>query len=178
MKKETRFVLPALLLAAALFIFAGEAAAKPDWVTVKYTGTALRRQQNSRDTSGNYLLLVHKFDIINSSKNGDILTAIYDRKISWAGKFTITDIDMDDDEEEDDSADPVTWNVKFSINGTNPIKGEWYPGQVYKYEQTTPLSRLIRPYEDDWKLTNRAAFKNFNFKFEKLSFDFQVASHR
>ena len=80
------------------------------------------------------------------------------------------------DEEED--GDPVTWNVRFSINGTNPIRGEWYPGQVYKYEQTTPLSRLIRPYEEDWKLTNRAAFKNFNFKFEKLSFDFQVASHR
>ena len=176
MKKERQFVLPALLLAALLLVFAGEAAAKPDWVTVKYTGTSLRRQQNRQDTSGNHLLLVHKFDIINSSKNGDILTAIYDRKISWSGKFTILDIDMVDDEEE--SGDPVTWNVRFSFNGTNPIRGEWYPGQVYKYEQTTPLSRLIRPYEEDWKLTNRAAFKNFNFKFEKLSFDFQVTSHR
>jgi len=170
MRGKNRFGLLTGIAVLMLLAFASAALAKPGWVTVKYTGTQLRKQKNTTTGDGNHLLLVHKFDIINNSKNGDILTAIYDRKIRWNGVFTIPDIPG--------TTESPTWNVKFSMSGSNPYKGEWYPGQVYKYEHHVPLNKLFKPYGGSWKKTNEAAFKKFRFKFDKWSLDFQVRSHR
>ncbi len=182
MREKKRFGLFTGIAVLLLLAFASAALAKPDWVTVKYTGTQLRKQKNTKVGDGNHLLLVHKFDIINNSKNGDIITAIFDRKIRWNGVFTIVQMTSTTqyffDGKNSTTWKPAHWNVKFGMTGTNPYKGEWYPGQVYKYEHTIPLNKLIKPYDGSWKTTNEAAFKKFNFKFDKWSLDFQVRSHR
>lgn len=183
MKKATRFAVLVLLLTVLAAAFADEAAAKPNWVTVKYTGTVLRKAKNTKAGDGNHLQLVHKFDIVNNSKNGDVMTAIYDRKISWNGVFTITKMEIGKTHQGPSSSwkdpdKPASWNVKFSMTGTDPYKGEWYPGQVYKYEHSVPLNKLVKPYDGSWQRTNEAALKGFNFKFEKWSFDFQIQSHK
>ncbi len=73
---------------------------------------------------------------------------------------------------------PATWNVSYSGTYTNPIKGEWYPGQVYKYDISVSLNKLIKPFGGNWKKTNEAASRGFNFKPNTLSFDFGVRSHK
>jgi hypothetical protein len=183
MKKETRFALSVILLAVMAVAFADTAMAKPDWVTVKYTGVSLRKQEKTKPGDGNHLRLVLKFDIVNNSKKGDVMTAIYDRKISWNGAFTINKMEIGKTNQGPSSSwkdpdKPASWNVKYSMTGTEPYKGEWYPGQVYKYEHSVPLNKLIKPYDGNWQRTNEAAFKDFSFKFEKWSFDFQVQSHK
>jgi hypothetical protein len=180
MKKATRFAVLVLLLTVLAAAFADEAAAKPNWVTVKYTGTVLRKAKNTKAGDGNHLQLVHKFDIVNNSKNGDVMTAIYDRKISWNGVFTITEMEWKQTPATwpNEGWVPASWNVKFSMTGTNPYKGEWYPGQVYKYEHSVPLNKLIKPYDGSWQKTNGAALKKFGFKFGKWNLDFQVQSHK
>ncbi len=170
MREKKRFALFTGIAALLLLAFASAALAKPDWVTVKHTGTQLRKQKNTTVGDGNHLRLVLKFDIINNSKNGDIITVIFDRKISWNGVFTIPDYPG--------TMESPSWKVKFSMTGTNPYKGEWYPGQVYKYEHTIPLSKLFKPYNGNWRKTNESAFKKFRFKFDKWSLDFQVRSHK
>ena len=77
MREKNRLGLFAGIALLLLLAFSSAALAKPDWVTVKYTGTQLRKQKNTKVGDGNHLLLVHKFDIINNSKNGDIITAIF-----------------------------------------------------------------------------------------------------
>ena len=177
MREKNRLGLFAGIALLLLLAFSSAALAKPDWVTVKYTGTQLRKQKNTKIGDGNHLLLVHKFDIINNSKNGDIITAIYDRKIRWNGVFTILEIKSPPNHYPATWQSP-SWNVKYSMTGTNPFKGEWYPGQVYKYEHSVPLKKLIKPYDGNWKKTNEAAVKKFRFKFDKCSLDFQVRSHK
>ena len=73
---------------------------------------------------------------------------------------------------------PATWNVSHSGTYSNPIKGEWYPGQVYKYDITVSLNKLIKPFGGNWKKTNEAASRGFSFKPNTLSFDFGVRSHK
>jgi hypothetical protein len=182
MKKETRFALLVMLLAVLISAFVGEATAKPGWVTVKYTGTALRKQKNTKESDGNHLRLIHKFDIINNSKNGDVMTAIYDRTMSWNGVFTIKEMESSTeyffDGNNSTTWKPANWDVKFNMTGTEPYKGEWYPGQVYKYEHSVPLNKLIKPYDGSWQKTNERAFKKYGFKFGQWSLDFQVQSHK
>ena len=122
MRAEKKFGLFTGIAVLLLLAFSSAALAKPDWVTVKHTGTQLRKQKNTTVGDGNHLLLVHKFNIINNSKNGDIITVIFDRKISWNGVFTIPDYPG--------TMESPSWKVNFSMTGTKPYKGEWYPGQV------------------------------------------------
>jgi hypothetical protein len=163
MKGKVKFAVAAVLMAVFVAAFAAEALAYPSWITVKYTGSTLRYVKNKKVSDGNYLCLVHKFDIINNSKKGDILTAIYNRNISWNGELNLTKL----------YADP--FKVKYAMKGTSPYKGEWYPGQTYKYEHSVPLNSLIKPIRD-WKFTNEAAAKGCNFKMGRWKLDFQVAS--
>jgi hypothetical protein len=180
-----RFAAAAILIAAFLTAFAHISEAKPNWVTVKYTGASLRKNKKEgiNSSNKNYLILAVKFDIINDSKNGDIITAIYDRNLNWNGVFTVTEMYRKEEHIGMSSQTqmvwkPASWNVKSSFKGTEPYKGEWFPGQVYKYEHTVFLGSLIKPYNGDWKATNEQAFKKFGFKLEKFSLDFQVASHK
>jgi hypothetical protein len=176
----SKYALTVLLLAACLLSLAGEAAAKPDWVTVKYTGASLQTQKGKNNDDKNYRRLVMKFDIINNSKNGDVITAIYDRNISWSGVFTINQMErkVTNATWPNEGWVPASWNVKYSMKGTDPYKGEWFPGQVYKYEHSVPLGTLIKPYDGSWKMTNEATKRGFNFKFTNWSLDFQVQSHK
>jgi hypothetical protein len=169
MKRKTQFALTVVLLAVFAAVFAGEAMAKPNWVTVKYTGAALRTNKDKKIDDKNYRSLVLKFDIINNSKSGDIMTSIYDRNINWKGVFSIPDIGF--------YHNSPSWNVGYTMKGANPIKGEWYPGQVYKYEHSVPLGLLIKA-SDGWKLTNEGSLKGFKFKLGEWSLDFQVQSHK
>ncbi|WP_367337250.1 hypothetical protein [Aminivibrio sp.] len=82
MRGKNRFGLLTGIAVLMLLAFASAALAKPDWVTVKYTGCKLSTRKNTKVTDGNHRTLVLYFDIINNSKNGDIITAIYDRKIA------------------------------------------------------------------------------------------------
>jgi ABC-type transport system substrate-binding protein len=69
-------------------------------------------------------------------------------------------------------------NLKYSLTGTAPYKGEWYPGQVYKYEHSVPLYKLIKPL-DNWKKTNEGwKNKKTSFGLAKYSLDFDVQSHK
>ena len=180
--RKTRFVIAAMLIAVFLTAFAHVSEAKPGWVTVKYMGASLRTQEGKKDDDKNYRRLVLKFDIINNSKNGDVITAIYDRNINWSGVFTIKQMESNTeyffDGNNSTTWKPASWNVAYKMKGTEPYKGEWYPGQVYKYEHTVPLGALIKPYDGSWKKTNEATKRGFNFKFNKWSLDFQVASHK
>ena len=183
MKGKVKFVVTALMLAVFVATFAVEALAanKPNWVTVKYTGAFMRTTKNTKNTDGNHRSLVLKFDIINNSKDGRIMTAIYDRTISWNGVLTINGLvpeAMDLSLHPKYRYKPASWNVKFSMNGTNPYKGEWYPGQVYKYEHIIPLKSLIKPYNGDWVKTNEQSKEKPGFKLDKWSLDFQVSSKK
>ena len=164
--------------AALLLVFAPMALAKPDWVTVKYTGCKIVTTKNTKVTDGNHRRLVLYFDVINNSKSGEIITAVYDRKISYKGVFTINQMEWGTiyGPVETQGWKPVSWNISYSGRFTNPEKGEWYPGQVYKYDITIPLSTLIKPY-GDWKKTNEAVMRSFSFK-PTWSFDFSVQSHK
>jgi hypothetical protein len=175
-----QYALTMLVLAIFVFAFADEALAKPDWVTVKYTGVSLRTQKGKKDDDKNYQRLVLKFDIINNSKNGDILTAIYDRNINWSGTFTLPKMswEVSNATWPNEGWIPASWNVAFKMKGADPYKGEWFPGQVYKYEHSVSLGSLIKSYDGSWKKTNEAAKRGFNFKFDKWSLDFQVQSHK
>jgi hypothetical protein len=174
--------LTALMLAVCLFSLAGEAAAKPDWVTVKYTGASLQTQKGKNIDDKNYRRLVMKFDIINNSKNGDVITAIYDRNINWSGVFTINQMESSTeyffDGNDSTTWKPASWNVQYKMKGADPYKGEWYPGQIYKYEHSVSLGALIKPYNGSWKQTNEATKRGFGFKFNNWSLDFQVQSHK
>jgi hypothetical protein len=183
MKRKLQFALTMFLLAVFAAAFAGEAMAKPDWVTVKYTGAALQTQKGKKDDDKNYRRLVLKFDIINNSKNGDVITAIYDRNINWSGVFTVNQMYRKEEYVGMTSQTQMvwksaSWNVAYKMKGTEPYKGEWYPGQVYQYEHSVPLGTLIKPYDGSWKKTNEATKRGFGFKFNKWSLDFQVASHK
>lgn len=168
-----------MLLAAVLaLVFASAAWAKPEWISVKYTGCKIVTAKNTKVTDGNHRKLVLYFDVINNSKSGEIITAVYDRKISYKGPFTINQMEWGTIHGPVGTQGwkPVTWNISYSGHFTNPEKGEWYPGQVYKYDITIPLNKLIKPY-GDWKKTNEAVMKSFSFK-PTWSFDFSVRSHR
>jgi hypothetical protein len=181
MRGKNRFGLLAGLAVLLLLAFASAALAKPGWVSVKYTGCKLLTGKNTKVTDGNHRKLVLYFDVINNSKSGDIITAIYDRKISYKGVFTIHKMEqglVQNGVIQSQGWRPATWNVSYSGKYTNPIKGEWYPGQVYKYDVSVPLNKLIKPFGGNWKKTNEAASRGFNFKPEKLSFDFEVRSHK
>ncbi|MDR1510196.1 MAG: hypothetical protein LBS53_11215, partial [Synergistaceae bacterium] len=179
--RKMRFALFAALLTAFVFASARVSEAKPDWVAVKYTGAYLQTQKGKKEDDKNYRRLVMKFDIINNSKNGDVITAIYDRNINWSGVFTINQMEWGKvyagGVVEMDGWKSASWNVAYKMKGTEPYKGEWYPGQVYKYEHSVPLGALIKPYGGSWKKTNEATKRGFNFKFTKWSLDFQVKSH-
>ena len=182
MKGKVKFVVTALMLAVFVATFAVEALAanKPNWVTVRYTGAFMRTNKNTENTDGNHRSLVLKFDIINNSKDGRIMTAIYDRTISWNGVLTIHDLKREEAGTPMNPSyyrSPMSWNVKHSMKGANPFKGEWYPGQVYKYELVIPLNSLIKPYEN-WQTTNEQSKKKFGFKLDKWSLDFQVSSKK
>lgn len=175
---------PGLFFCAAflfLLLFASAALAKPDWVTVKYTGCKLVTVKNTKVTDANHRKLVLYFDVINNSKNGDIITAIYDRTIKYKGVFTITQMEWGTvylgGVVESKGWKPASWNISYSGKFSNPEKGEWYPGQVYKYDISVPLNKLIKPKEN-WKTTNEASSRGFNFKPEQLYFDFGVRSHK
>ena len=162
-----------------LLVFASAALAKPDWVTVKYTGCRLVAVKNTKVTDSNHRKLVLYFDVINNSKEGDIITAIYNRDISYTGVFTIHKMKWGTiyGVVESQGWKPESWNVSYAGKFSKPEKGEWYPGQVYKYDISVPLNDLIKP-KDNWKMINEGASKGFSFKAEKLFFDFGVQSHK
>jgi hypothetical protein len=174
-----------LLMVVLIFVFmtAGEAWAKPNWVGVKFTGWSVRVQKGQKITSGNYLHLVLKFDIKNNSKSGDIITAIYNRKISWKGNATIPALVYRQRSgysvEESTTIENVSLkNLHYSMTGAKPYKGEWYPGQVYKYEHTIPLSKIIKPV-GSWKNTNTGwRKKGAKFAMKEYSLDFQVRTKK
>ncbi|MDR1580177.1 MAG: hypothetical protein LBS35_07450 [Synergistaceae bacterium] len=171
--KRTKFTAAFLAVLLAIFAalsFADEAAAKPNWVTVKYTGSALRKNKDRKLEDGNYYSLVLKFDIINNSNSGEILTAIYNRKISWNGVFTIPDVGSRHEQ--------LRHDVKYSMNGKEPYKGEWYPQEVYKYEHSVPLNRIITQPYYGWEVYNKGLKEGYKFKLDKWSLDFQVRSKK
>lgn len=180
MMKKKRVGLSAGIGLLFLLLFSSAALAKPDWVSIKYTGCRLLTVKNTEVTDGNHRKLVLYFDVINNSKDGDIITAIYDRKISYSGVFTIHKMEwglVQNGGIESQGWKPASWNVSYSGKFSNPEKGEWYPGQVYKYDISVTLNKLIKP-RGNWKKTNEGAARGFNFKPEKLSFDFGVRSHK
>jgi hypothetical protein len=181
MKGKVKFAFAAVLLAAFVTMFAGEVPAaqlkRPDWVGVKYTGYELRRNSKIKDIKDpHYWFLVLKFDIINNSKDGRIMTAIFDRTLSWNG--VLSDLD--------------NWNLyngmprynlKRFIEGTKPYKGEWYPGQTYKYNDVATLGNLIGRLDyNRWEAFNQRLGKGYgkghDFKLDKYSIDFQVSSKK
>jgi len=181
MRGKNRFGLLTGIAVLMLLAFASAALAKPDWVTVRYTGCKLSTEKNTKVTDGNHRKLVLYFDVINNSKSGDIITAIYDRKIGYKGVFTIHKMEqglVQNGVIQSQGWRPATWNVSYSGTYTKPIKGEWYPGQVYKYDISVSLNKLIKPFGGNWKKTNEAASRGFNFKPNTLSFDFGVRSHK
>ena len=181
MRGKNRFGLLAGMAVLLVLVFASAALAKPDWVTVRYTGCKLSTEKNTKVTDGNHRKLVLYFDVINNSKSGDIITAIYDRKIGYKGVFTIHKMEqglVQNGVIQSQGWRPATWNVSYSGTYTKPIKGEWYPGQVYKYDISVSLNKLIKPFGGNWKKTNEAASRGFSFKPNTLSFDFGVRSHK
>ena len=181
MRYTAAFLAVLLAIFATLFL-ADEAAAKPNWVTVKYTGASILTTKNTKIGDANHYRLKLKFDVVNNSKNGDIITAVFDRQISYNGTFIITKMEPDYDKPEVyGSGYPwksARWKVKYGPKKfTNPDKGEWYPGQIYKYEIAVDLKSLIKP-KGNWKTTNEALKRGFNFKPDGWNFDFQVQSHR
>ena len=78
MRGKNRFGLLTGIAVLMLLAFASAALAKPDWVSIKYTGCRLLTVKNTEVTDGNHRKLVLYFDVINNSKEGDIITAIRD----------------------------------------------------------------------------------------------------
>lgn len=179
MKQMKKFLgISLMMMLATVFLAAGAVEAKsyPDWVTVKYTGASLKTQKNTKATDGNHRSLVLKYDIINNSKRGDIITAIYNRKLRWNGTFTVPSL-----------GGKNQWSVKGGGTGTKPVKGEWYPGQVYKYQLVVPLNKILDPtYKQgmsatqwyDWGTFNNAIKKGSKFKMAQWDLDFQVSSRK
>ncbi len=180
MRGKNRLVLLAGITVLFLLVFASAALAKPDWVSVKYTGCRLVAVKDTKVTDSNHRKLVLYFDVINNSKEGDIITAIYNRDISYTGAFTIPKMKWGTirySGVESEGWESASWNVHSSGKFSNPEKGEWYPGQVYKYYFSVFLNTLIKP-KDNWKKTNEAVTRGFQFKLEKYFFDFGVQSHK
>jgi hypothetical protein len=177
------FILSVVVVPLSVLASAGELWANPDWVEVKYTGWTVRTVKGKGATTGGHLRLVLKFNITNRSKKGDIITAIYDRKITWNGTASVPTLVYRSrsgySPEESMIIEAIKYNnLKYSGSFSEPIKGEWYPGQTYKYELSVNMNKLIKPTES-WKATNDG-WKRDNSKFamKKYSFNFQVRSHR
>jgi hypothetical protein len=180
---DRKFSWLVLVLVILVLLSAEDLLAKPNWVGVKYTGWSVQVQKGHKITDGNYLRLVLKFDIINKSKNGDIITSIYNRKIKWTGNSTIpilvyrqrSGYSVEESMVIEDIKFP---NLHYSMEGNSPYKGEWYPGQVYKYVHSIPLSKLIKP-AGNWKNTNEGwKRKKSKFALKSYTLDFQVQSHK
>ena len=176
MKRTMRFAIAAVLLTFFVASFVGEVQARPGWVSVKYKSAKLIIQKGKKSTDKNYLRLELTFGITNNSKSGDIMTAIYNKKVSWSGRL----VDVYDMGTE--------YPVGYSGNFPNPNKGEWYPGQTYDYKTSVPLGLVIKESaisktrgswnRGSWKNLNEALVKKWAFKMSKFFLDFQVRSKR
>ena len=175
--KRTKFTTAAFAVLLAIFAamaFADEAAAKPAWVTVEYKGYVMRTQKGKKVDDKDYYRLVLKFDIINNNKNGEIITAIFDRNMKWSGVFTINKMTQD----WSGAWQPVDAYLNYIMSASEVAKGEWYPGQVYKDDYELVLHQVIKPYNGSWQETNEAIARGVSFKLKEWNFDLQVKSKK
>lgn len=173
MKSAMRFTVMAVLLAFFAAAFVGEAQAKPSWVSVKYKTAKLIVQKGKKDTDKNYLRLELTFGITNNSKSGDIITAIYDKKIGWSGVLIAADY-----------GGKPGFSIGYKGDFPTPNKGEWYPGQTYDYKTSVPLGLIISDNTvkesrlGHWHAFNKSLLRKFGFKMNKFFLDFQVRSKK
>ena len=173
--KTCSFLAASLMAVCFLFVPVAEAKKYPDWVSVKYTGYSVRTQKGTNIKDPNHLIIALHFDITNNNKNGRVMTAIFDRDISWRGEIR-------------SGIMPMPIQASFRIKGTNPYKGEWYPGQTYKYTTSVGFSGLsligndgtsLRLSSGQWEYMNRGFVANngsARFALKSFSLDFQVSS--
>lgn len=183
MKRVVKFALAAFLISLlAVFVIAEAVSAKPGWVSVKYTGYELKTTKGTKISDKNHLRLVLKFEIKNNNKEGRIMTAYFDKNIIWDGVFTSTQWARDTSKPEVWGRGypwkAANWNLKRNSKFSKPTKGEWYPGEVEKYNITYSLDELINPGKTSWKSFNEAIRRGQKFKMNHWNFDFQVSSKK
>ena len=169
--KTCSFLAASLLAVCFLLVPAAEAKKYPDWISVRYVGYTVQVQKGTTENDSGHLRLVLHFDITNNNKNGRIMTAIFDRSITWNGEI---------------KQGPNISKVGFVFRGTSPYKGEWYPGQSYRYKHEVNIRQLnyvggqsgkfSTPY---WNALNRGLkTKNslYGFIMRAFNLDFQISS--
>ena len=172
MKRNMKFAVAAMLLAVFAAAFAGEALARPNWMSVKLAGHEIRRNPNSKNSSSpNHLTFVTRIDITNNSKDR-VVTAIFDRTTTWNGKINFG---------------KMQWNIAELRRGTDPIKVELYPSQTYKFENRVTLDQLGSAAKGDgyrkpfkrsqpWSEINAQMLKGYTRTVNSWNMTFQVES--
>jgi hypothetical protein len=178
MNEKTKCMLTMGLLAVFMVMFAGEASAKPDWTSVKYTKWYVKKNPNKTIDDKDYLEVIMWFDISNNSKDGHIITAIFDKSISYDILVKVY-------------VNFNGWNTydftrKNSFKISTPQKVELYPGQSTPFSVSISAENLVLNrhfFGFSWKMFNQGLLgMNSNtapkLQINSWDIDFQVSSKK
>jgi hypothetical protein len=167
MNGKVKFALTAVLLAVFAVGFAGEALARPDWISCSYTPSLVVTGKDASKSDYYSVKIVVEYK--NNSKQGKVITKIFDKTLTFSAGVS---------------------NPKFKMNKTSvkgTIKsskvndcGEIYPGQTYSLAYFIPVSSFkLTSYYNNYTLKDineeirNRGVKSF-FPNRQYTHDFQV----
>ena len=171
MKVQMNIALTAAVLLAFVAVFAGEALARPDWVSCSYVPSLVVTGKDIQ--KADYYSVKIVVNYTNNNKQGLVITKIFDKTLTFSAQ--------------------VTNKTRFSMNKTS-VKGaikspkvndcEIYPGQTYSLTYYVPISSFgLRAYFPDIRSLRevnedirKIGVKNY-FPNRKYSHDFQVRTY-
>jgi len=184
MKLKVKFALAALLLAGFVMTFAGEvlaaSAKNPNWVSWTWGGAIVRNSDQSVPiTARNYWQLRITIKHVNNSQDRDIIN-IYESQVRV--NTTVNRII---------GRLRQRWGAEVSttVNFSNNVQVEMWPGMSHDISYRIPLGNLISPSNSndsrEWRWMNEEVEKLVNrhgngadalFKDTRVGYDFHIRS--
>ena len=176
MKVKVKFTIIAVLLAAFVMAFAGEAMAikNPKWVKWSWSGSLVRNPDAKVPiTSGSYYLVKIEITHTNNSDEQDII-AIYDKELKFSATIN-TNLRW--------GTPKLNTKVSSTIKSSKVNDVNVWPGRAQTLTYYIPLGNLIKAQNADrWKWQNEdiGAFKNkYNmFKDRSVNYSYNVRARK
>ena len=168
MKINAKVLLLSLFIAVAVVASASLAEAKPGWVKTSVKSIILVKCNPNADINKpGYWCLIVKVNHINQSKEGRIITQMYDKSINATFSLAVWGTTYN-----------VTRSSKFTAV-TDVDKG--YPGQTYEHSYRFPLNdkfwlEKLDPTYRQWKSVNNKLADAKQLKVKSFVYDFQIRS--
>ena len=170
MKTLVKNLTTTVLALSCFLLFAQASFAKPNWVktTTKLSLTVVGKDITKPGYLAIKLVVNHK----NKSKNGEVITAVYNKKHTLTATTEVL----------------ISKTGKFSrsITSSKVNKCEVYPGQNYKLTYYIPIDdKGIKKYFNSWKDQNEYLLRYYKsdgfkglFKNTKWNYNFDVKTSR